>query len=132
MTGGAGNRPDGFGSGASVADAVHRKAAIAVPFRDFGFLQQFQRASTGANEYELRRNHLLFAGPDILYGHSPAPIFETLEVDDLVVVGNREARLRLQMVDQQMGERATGALGRAILRRSLPRTPDRSANRALM
>ena len=91
---------------AAQPDAAHREPGIAVPFGDLGFLQEFQPAAAGADEHELRRDGLLAAGIEILHRDAPAAVIEAVEVGDLVLVVDRKARLRLQLADQQVGERA--------------------------
>src|SRR5215831_7291609 len=80
---------------AAQPDAVYRKSAIAVPFRNIGFLQQLQRAAAGADEYESCRYGPPVAGLDILHRDSPATSLEAFEVYDPVLVMDRKAWLRL-------------------------------------
>jgi len=74
-----------------------------VPFRDLRFLQQFEPAAAGADQHEFCRNGPLVAGSEILHRDAPPPVIGAVEVDDLVLVVQRKAGLRLQLVDQQMG-----------------------------
>src|SRR4051794_26643227 len=87
-------------------DAADREAAITSSLRDRRFLQQVERCAASPDEDEARRDALACVLEGVLDRHPPAAAVLAYKVDHVAVVVNGEARLRGQLRDEEMGQRA--------------------------
>ncbi len=89
--------------------SAHRETAVALAFGNAGLLEERERCAAGPDEHERRDDALAVAHDEL-----PAPVAETVDVVHLVAGGEFDVGLRVEVVDERVGEGAEVDVGAVL------------------